>query len=94
MTYRRACIVFGNGDFHRGQQAIFMLAQRLVEARAKHRLFAHGPNEAAMVIGAEHKELVHATLFEGPDRQIDEALDVACTAMRFVNGEHRVKGKR
>lgn len=88
MNYRKACLVFGNGDFQRGQRAIFMLAQRLVEARGKHKLFAHGPSDAAMVIGAEHRELVHATLFESPGRQIDEALDVACTAMRFVNGEH------
>lgn len=88
MHYRRACLAFGNGDLGRGQQAIFMLAKRLEEARRKHPVFATGAHEAMGVIGAECFELDAAVHAESPDRQRDEALDVACTAMRFVIGEH------
>lgn len=90
MSYVRACMAFGNGDIRRGQQAIFMLAKRLEEARGKHPLFAAGPGRALGVIGAEFRELGYAVENESGARQLDEALDVACTAMRFVNGEHRL----
>ncbi len=89
MTYRRACLAFGNGDLGRGQQAIFMLAKRLEEARRKHPNWAgKGALYAQDAIDGEYCELVRAIAGESPDRQRDEALDVACTAMRFVIGEH------
>lgn len=91
MSYRRACEAFGNGDIGRGQQNIFMLARRLEEARQKHPRFALGSYQALKVIGEEYNELGRAVAYETPDRQLDEALDVACTAMRFVNGEHKIK---
>lgn len=88
MSYVRACMAFGNGDAGKGRQAIFMLARRLEEAREKHPVFAEGPFQALGVIGAEFRELEVAVEHESADRQFDEALDVAATAMRFVNGEH------
>lgn len=92
MSYRRALLAFGNGDVGRGQQNLFMLARRLEEARGKHPVFARGVHEAMSVIGAECFELDAAIHTESPDRQLDEALDVACTCMRFVNREYRMKG--
>lgn len=94
MSYRRACEAFGNGDIGRGQQNLFMLARRLEEARQKHPRFALGSYQALEVIGEEYKELVKAAALESSDRQRDEALDVACTAMRFVNGEHKIKRRK
>lgn len=88
MSYVRACMAFGNGDAGMGRQVIFMLARRLEEAREKHPVFAESPFQALGVIGAEFRELEVAVEHECPDRQFDEALDVAATAMRFVNGEH------
>lgn len=88
MSYVRACMAFGNGDAGMGRQVIFMLARRLEEAREKHPVFAEGPFQALGVIGAEFRELEVAVEHESADRQFDEALDVAATAMRFVNGEH------
>lgn len=88
MSYVRACMAFGNGDAGKGRQAIFMLARRLEEAREKHPVFAEGFFQALGVIGAEFRELEVAVEHESADRQFDEALDVAATAMRFVNGEH------
>ncbi len=90
MSYVRACMAFGNGDVGRGRQALFMLAKRLEEATEKHPVFAEGPFQALGVIGAEFRELEVAVEHESPDRQFDEALDVATTAMRFVNGEHKL----
>lgn len=88
MSYVRACMAFGNGDVGMGRQVIFMLARRLEEAREKHPVFAESPFQALGVIGAEFRELEVAVEHESADRQFDEALDVAATAMRFVNGEH------
>lgn len=93
MSYRRALLVFGNGDMGRGQQNLFMLARRLEEARQKHPAWGEGALQALEVIGVEYNELGRAVAYETPDRQLDEALDVACTAMRFVNGEHMTRRK-
>lgn len=68
MTYRKACLIFGNGDFHRGQQLIFMLARRLAEAREKHPHFAEGVYQGLGVVGAEYQEFVHAVEHETYDR--------------------------
>ncbi|MBD5417347.1 MAG: hypothetical protein HDR50_06750 [Desulfovibrio sp.] len=92
MSYRRALLAFGNGDLGRGQQNLFMLARRLEEARKKHRHFADDRFHALRVVSCEFHELCYAVTHESPDRQLDEALDVACTCMRFVNREYRMKG--
>lgn len=93
MSYRRALAAFGNGDEQRGQQNLFMLARRLEEARHKHPKWGEGPVAAHEVIGEEYNELGRAVAYETPERQLDEALDVAATAMRFVNKEHIAKRK-
>ena len=94
MNYRRALLAFGNGDMERGQQNLFMLARRLEEARQKHPHFAGDRFEAVRVISCEFHELCFAVAHESPDRQLDEALDVATTAMRFVNGEYKGRRKK
>lgn len=89
MSYVRACMAFGNGDVGKGRQTIFMLARRLEEARGKHPVFAESAEEAVEVIEAEFWELQYAREQESADRQLDEALDVAVTAIRFAIGEHK-----
>lgn len=88
MSYVRACMAFGNGDVGRGRQALFMLAKRLEEARQKHPVFAESAEEAVDVIESEFCELQYAWEQESQDRQIDEALDVAATVVRFVGKEY------
>lgn len=88
MSYVRACMAFGNGDAGKGRQVIFMLARRLEEARGKHPVFAESAEEAADVIESEFWELQYAWEQESQDRQIDEALDVAATVVRFVGKEY------
>lgn len=70
------------------EQALSRLMLRLGHARAKHPTFARNVYEAGEVIDAEMQELKQAIGCESRQRQIDEALDVAATAMRFVMGEH------
>lgn len=72
------------------EQAFALLAARLDHAREKHPVFAKSEMDAAFVISDEMCELFDAISAEGPARIVDEALDVAATAMRLVMGE--VKG--
>ena len=74
------------------EQAFSALSLRLGEARQKHPTFARGPFEAGEVINAEMQELLQAIGCESRQRQIDEALDVMATCMRFILGEHRSGG--
>lgn len=68
--------------------AMSLLEQRLEYARNEHPLFARDVGDAIRVIEDEFDELTRAHLGEeGPGRIIDEALDVAATAMRLVMGE-------
>jgi len=68
--------------------AFGMLAERLAHARREHPVFAKRTNEAIGIIGLEWDELYCASMEnEGPVRILDEALDVAATAMRLVMGE-------
>lgn len=80
---------FGAGDPFQGYQVAAAIVRRLNEARQKHPLFAEGSANALGVIGAEYDGLVHAVEHETAERQLDEALDLACTAIRFINGEHK-----
>lgn len=68
------------------EQAFAMLAARLEHARREHPVFARNQRDGVFVVNAETLELIDA-LEEGPARIIDEALDVAATAMRLVMGE-------
>ena len=65
------------------------IEERLAHARNKHPVFAEGKYHALGVIGEEFRELEHAVIYESDERQKDEALDVAITAIRFVQEEHR-----
>ncbi len=67
--------------------AMGMLAARLEHARREHPVFATSSFDAVEVIQNEVYELKIAEYEEGPARIIDEALDVAATAMRLVMGE-------
>ena len=69
------------------KEAFELLAARLEHARREHPLFAEHADEAVEVIRDEIEELRVAIANEGPARVIDEALDVATTAMRLVMGE-------
>lgn len=71
------------------EQAFFKLAMRLGEARSKHPNWVGQDKDWAMsVIKAEFDELHYAVGYESRERQVDEALDVAATCMRFVLGDH------
>ena len=70
------------------QDAFDMLARRLEHARREHPVFAKNDEDAVNVIWNEWTELRDAEYYEeGPARILDEALDVAATAMRLVMGE-------
>ena len=71
--------------------ALLKLEIRLEEACVKHPVFAHGTEEAFRVIEDEFKEFCRAIESETPERQVDEALDVAATCLRFVRGDHRLE---
>ena len=70
--------------------AFGMLAARLEHARREHPVFVKTYEQAVDVIWEEWTELRDADYYdEGPARILDEALDVAATAMRLVMGEVR-----
>jgi len=69
-------------------QAISLVSKRYGEAKKKHPDYAHGAYNAYQVIVDEVLELRHAVGHEPRERQIDEALDVIVTCLRFVMGEH------
>lgn len=72
----------------RQAEAIKMLIERLAHARREHPVFATDAEGAMDVIDDEFCELIQAVRDdEGTARIIDEALDVAATAMRLVMGE-------
>lgn len=66
-----------------------VLKDRVYVARQKHPVFATNGFEACDVINAELGELYAAVDREPEDRQIDEAIDVAVTAIRFILGEYK-----
>ena len=70
------------------EEAFKALAARLEHARREHPVFAHDVDDAIGVVWEEYIELNNAVANnEGPARVLDEALDVAATAMRLVMGE-------
>lgn len=85
---RKALVVLGNGNASRGRVLLLAITTRLAEARLKHPDWQDkGLYWALGVIGNEYHELEHAVLEESEQRQLDEALDVIVTAIRFVNSE-------
>ncbi len=88
-TYLRMRKAFGNGNEKRGRAIMQAIALRLEEARGKHPVYAEGPYHALGVIHAEFKELEHAVEHETESRQMDEALDVIATSVRFLGEEYK-----
>jgi hypothetical protein len=88
-TYRRMRRAFGNGNEKRGRAIMQAIALRLEQARDKHPLYAEGQYHALGVIHAEFKELEHAVEHETESRQMDEALDVIATSVRFLGEEYK-----
>ena len=88
-TYRRMRKAFGNGNERKGRAIMQAIALRLEQARDKHPLYAEGPCHALGVIHAEFKELEHAVEHETESRQMDEALDVIATSVRFLGEEYK-----
>ena len=75
-------------EFMTAEQALSLLNVRIGEATEKHPEYARGAFEAFEVIEDEVRELRQAVACESRKRQIDEALDVAATCIRFIMGEH------
>ncbi len=89
VTYLRMRKAFGNGNERKGRAIMQAIALRLEEARGKHPVYAEGPYHALGVIHAEFKELEHAVEHETESRQMDEALDVIATSVRFLGEEYK-----
>lgn len=66
-----------------------VLAHALAVARKKHPVFADGAQDGWDVIEGELLELQEAIIRETEQRQFEEAIDVAVTAIRFALGEHK-----
>ncbi|MDR2055432.1 MAG: hypothetical protein LBQ10_06140 [Desulfovibrio sp.] len=88
MNLRTAAWMIGNGSRFRGHDIVCRIARRCRHAREKHPVFAEGLPQAVGVIAEEMRELEQAMLHEGPERTVEESLDVIATAIRLVNGEH------
>lgn len=84
--------IIGNGKFLTGDKTIAKIAERMGEARHKHKWpdEALGKYQALGVIGSEFRELEHAVEKESDERVRDELLDVIVTAIRMYQGEHIV----
>ena len=63
------------------------VSRRLDHARTKHPVFADNKEGAFDVIMDEVDELYEAIQNEAWERQVDEALDVIATCVRFIEGE-------
>lgn len=70
------------------------IVQRVAWAREKHPVFAEGAFHALGIIKDEFEELEHAVEHESRERQVDEALDVIATCVRFILGEHLKGGEK
>ncbi len=85
-------IDIGNGSFDRGVGVLCMLSERLRYARSKHNWRGENTKYAAEAVWGEAGELHKAVIDkEGPTRELDEALDTAVTAIRFINKEWEEK---
>lgn len=82
--------IIGNGSAENGKNVILKIAQRLKEAREKHPVWEKSVAYAMSVIQNEFYELWYAYNSESEARQVDEALDVIATTIRFINQEHKI----
>ena len=85
--YSSLLAVWGNGDAFKGFAMFQAVTMRLMEARAKHPRWEPSAAYGLQVIGSEYEELVRAVRTESENRQLDEALDVIVTALRFYGKE-------
>lgn len=85
--YSRLLAVWGNGHAVNGLRLFQAVSMRILHARNKHPIYAKTRLEAIGVIRSELDELAYAIAHESPARQLDEALDVLVTALRFLNNE-------
>ncbi len=91
--WTRTAQVFGNGDFRRGKMLVVALARRLDETRHRLPAFARDSREALGYIDAGMDGLLHTVRYESEERQMDAALELATSLMRFLNREHLPLGK-
>lgn len=63
------------------------VSRRLDHAREQHPVFADNKEQAFVVIMDELNELFDAIQNESWERQVDEALDVIATCVRFIEGD-------
>ena len=68
-------------------ETLFDVEARLRLARTKHPMYANNLFEALRVIRAELDELEQAIRYETEQRIRDEALDVAATVLRLLEGD-------
>ena len=68
-------------------ETLFDVESRLRWARTKHPRYADNPREALLIIRAELDELERAVRYETEPRIRDEALDVAVTVLRLLEGD-------
>ena len=94
MSYIWVCSLLGDGDIPKGREILFALGRRFYHARGKHPVFAEGPYHALGVVGQEYQELVQAVERESEERQRDESLDLAVTALRNYAQEYRLPNPR
>lgn len=84
----------GNGDEDAASRILTAICVRLEHARKKHPVFSEGSYHALGVIEAEFHELEYAVEHESEDRQMDEALDVIATCIRFLCLEYERKNDK
>lgn len=68
-------------------ETLFDVEARLRWARTKHPQYAGTARDALAVIRGEVDELEQAVRHETPERVRDEALDVAATVLRLLEGD-------
>ena len=91
MSYIWVCSLLGDGDIPKGREILFALGRRFYHARGKHPVFAEGPYHALGEVGKEYQELVQAVEHESEERQRDESLDLAVTALRNYAQEYKIQ---
>ena len=87
-TAFRMALSIGNGNTENTVRIFGDICRRVTDARQKHPVFSEGAFHALGVIEAEFRELEYAIEHESVDRQMDEALDVVATCIRFLNREY------
>lgn len=87
----QALITLGNGSEVNGFIVVAAIAGRMESARMKHPVFAESRKAALKAVRDEFIEFSRAADHEDEELQMDEALDLIVTAIRYYNGEHNVR---